>query len=292
MSRARHLACTLAACSAVCCSGGGAVDAGAPDEPWEPGPLHGPCEMDRRVGRFEIAHEPLQSSVSGSVAEGVLPAMVLEQVGASGDCVLLRYDNPLCDPACEAGQTCDHDGSCIPFPGNLDVGVVTVDGLLAAVQMHPTGAGRLYYDTDLPHPVFGPGDPIRLVASGGEVAGFTLHGEGVEPLELLGDVWNVVGGSGLDVAWVPAAGGSATILVTLNLDQHGLSPATLVCECADTGTMTVPPELVTQLLDSGISGLPSGSVYRRTVDSASVEPGCVELAVFSHRSVDVVIGAP
>ena len=96
--------------------------------------LRGPCALADRVGGFSVAMEEIYTAFSGSVADGVVPVTVLEQVGGEGDCVLLRRNNPFCDPPCSPGQTCDFDGSCIPYPVNQDVGTVSVSGLAQAVE--------------------------------------------------------------------------------------------------------------------------------------------------------------
>ena len=79
-------------------------------------PLAGECPLASRYGNFEVDVYEDYSLVSGSVADGVNPVTVLELLDEEGDCKLLRRNNPFCDPPCGAGDVCDFDGSCIPFP--------------------------------------------------------------------------------------------------------------------------------------------------------------------------------
>jgi hypothetical protein len=251
--------------------------------------LEGPCPLASRLGGFEVTHEAAYSSVSGSVADGVVPDTILDLVGESGPCQLLRRNNPYCDPPCGAGQACDHDGTCIPYPSNVGVGTVTISGLLAPVEMEPSAAGKVYFETGLPHPAFDPGEPILLTAAGGELPHFVLDGVGVEPLEGADSTWSLATGTALTVTWTAAADTRTTILAALNVDQHGTAPVTMVCETADTGSLEIAASLVDDLLAAGISGLPHGSLHRRTTDSTEVSNGCVELLVSSHQPVEVIV---
>ena len=66
--------------------------------------LAGSCALADHVGGFVAGFEPSYSAFSGSVADGVVPLNVLEQVGEAGSCTLLRRNNPFCDPGCDAGH--------------------------------------------------------------------------------------------------------------------------------------------------------------------------------------------
>jgi hypothetical protein len=260
--------------------------------------LRGACDAADRVGRFEVAHEPLYTAVSGSASLGTIPATIPEEVIAGGGCRLLRRVNPFCDPACGPDDVCDFDGTCIPFPAKQDLGTVTVEGLAGEVSMQPTTSND-YYHTSLPHPGFEPGSEIRLVASGGELDGFTLYGTGVDPLELPAgaETWTIARGSATAITWTAPvtqleADDGAHVTISINVDQHGVSPVTLICEVGDTGSFTIESSFIDALLDEGVSGLPQGHIHRRTADSVTIAPGCVDLLVFSHRTADVTIAAP
>lgn len=251
--------------------------------------LRGACEMSELVGSFSVVHEDGYSVISGQVADGVVPATILQKVGENGDCVLLRQISPFCDPSCPSGTTCDFDGTCIPYPEPISVGMVTVKGLNKSVAMEPTAPSDTYFDTQLPHPAFDPGACIELVAEGADIAGFTLYGTGVTPLEMPSDPWVMRYGQPLQISWVPADDPQARILLTLNIDQHGLSPVTLVCDVEDTGSFAVPAEMISALMDFGFTGLAKGDIYRQTVDSVQTVHGCVEFKVVSHLEADLQV---
>jgi hypothetical protein len=75
----------------------------------------------------------------------------------------------------------------------------------------------------------------------------------------------------------------------LQIDQHGLSPVSVVCETADDGSLEVSAALVDRLFAAGISGFPNGTLIRRTADSQSAGGGCVDLVVASERSAAVAV---
>jgi hypothetical protein len=240
------------------------------------------CPLAERVGAFQVAMEAEYSSFSGSVADGVVPLSVLEQVGAEGDCILLRRNNPFCDPLCMPGETCDFDGMCIPYPANHDVGVVAVSGLVQPVSVEPVPPTYSYFDTSLMHPPFEPGALVELTAEGGDYEAFVLHGYGVAMVEPTLDTVSLSTGRDVTVEWT-ATGSEATLRLMLNVDQHGLTPVQLICESDDTGSLVISSELMTQFLAFGVSGFPSADYYLQTVDSVEITPGCVEFLVRSHR---------
>lgn len=246
-----------------------------------------PCPSARLVGRFDVAEELDYSAVSGRVSDGVYPNTVLEELGAFGSCRLLRRNNPVCDPPCSTGETCDHDGNCIAEPQVRSVGTVTVDGLLVDVQMEPVGAGN-YFDTTVPHPVMQPGETIELRADGSEIEAFTLRGFGVEPLPSTFRPWELRRGEPISHELVPGHG-TSQISVTLSVDQHGLTPGTLACTFPDAARFEISAAAVDALLDLGVSGFPNAHILRHTTDSVDVDEGCVEFRVSSHRSLDVAL---
>jgi len=233
----------------------------------------------------------------------------LEEVASEGDCRLLRRVNPFCDPPCAGGDVCGQDGDCHPFPLNVSAGPVEIAGTLAdpgggPVTIAPNATGG-YAKTDVPLPLFEPGASVSLTAPGDVAPAFALHAVGVADLELPDETLTMTKGAPLTITWTAAQeppAGAARIYFTINVDQHGNSPATLACDVADTGSYTVPASLITQLVDLGVSGFSTFDVYRRTVDSASLDmsgwgqpgglagdTGCVELRVMSYAPGKVLV---
>lgn len=249
--------------------------------------LAGGCALADHVGGFVAGFEPTYSAFSGAVADGVVPVSVLEQVAEDGSCTLWRRNNPFCDPGCAAGEACDFDGSCVPYPVNRDVGVLTVTGLLAPVMLEPVPPTFSYFDTMLPHPAFEPGAAITLETTGGDYSPILLHGIGVEMVVPAADELALAADTPLDIEWTPSDP-RTTMRLQLGVDQHGLSPLAMICSApADEGVLTIAGELMAQFIDNGVSGFPSADFYLETVDSVDIEPGCVDLVVRSHARVMV-----
>lgn len=261
------------------------------------------CALDQRLGGFDIEHAGFYASAAGEVAGGVIPLTVLEAVASEGPCRLMRKNNPFCDPGCAAGDLCDHDGTCLPYPSPQPLGTVTVTGLLVdggTLVMEPKGEG-IYFDTSVPLPLFEPGAPISLTAAGDALPGFVLEAAGVEDLSTGEAVLTAEVGTPLELTWV-ASQHASEIHVRINVDQHGITPLNLVCDLEDSGSHQVPAALLDQLLTSGISGFPTFHMYRQRVDSVTVISGpgadaisgCVELRVrsFLQRQLAVAGHTP
>ncbi len=285
-----------------------AVDAGAtPEEgppvdppPMEPSELPAPetlqlsgvCPPEDRFGGFIVQSEADYSFVQGEIAEGVVPGTIMEEVVREGGCVLLKRNTPFCDPGCAAGQACTHEGACVPYPAPKALGEVAVDGLLGAVRIdEPAPPGAHYFDTGLPHPAMEVGGTIRLRTSGGHWPAFELLGAGVETLSVGDDArWTVVSGEGLEVTWEASEASRHTeVRLSLNIDQHGVTPTTMYCVFEDTGAATVPASVIEGLLSAGVTGFPSGLLTRRTADRVQVGAGCADLRVRSSREVPVTV---
>ena len=251
--------------------------------------LAGACELAERHGGFGVFEQEDFSFVSGDVKNGVLPITVLEEIDAEGDCRLLRRNNPFCAPTCTAGTTCNFDGECIAFPTALDVGTTYVDGLVAPVSMNATPPGNTYFDTSIPHVPYDDGVALRLRMT---TPPLELFGVAVKALDA-DPAWDLSRGDDLSVTWnAPAENSRSNVEVRMSVDQHGTTPATLVCIFADTGSAVVPASMVDALLDQGVTGFPNGSIQRQTVDSVAHDGGCVDFTVASTRVADITVAAP
>ena len=91
--------------------------------------LLGTCPMASDLGGFVVEISDL-SLVDGRVRDGVVPISVLTEVTSAGECEVLRRENPYCDPGCDVDETCDLDEQCVDYPSDVDLGTVTVAGLV------------------------------------------------------------------------------------------------------------------------------------------------------------------
>ena len=251
------------------------------------GTPRGPCAVGDVTGLFEIVYGKNFSYFSGDVSAFPTPAVAPEELLATGACTVRRQVNLTCSSACEGGTVCGTSGSCVDAPASVGVGTVSVLGLLVDVSLDPTEGTGFYMDSSLPHPPFEPGSPVRLDATGGDDASFTLYGVGVEKVEVQDEEWSVSAGAPLLVSWVPDEGSDAQVEVVLAIDQLGKTPAEIHCLTDDTGEVEIAADLIDLLLESGVSGTPAGTVTRRTVDSDMIDRGCVELRVYGSALVPV-----
>ncbi|MBN1653348.1 MAG: hypothetical protein JXA30_06180 [Deltaproteobacteria bacterium] len=250
----------------------------------------GACNASDRIGGFSVGQQEnkKESYATGEVKNGVLPSHVPIEVADLGQCRLNQQNNPYCDPTCSLGTICDNSGACIDEPLNQDVGDVHIEGLNKSVIMRPDG-NLGYWDSSLPHPAFNSNARIKLAALGNDLEGFVMVGKGVAALEADNTDWIITENQPLVINWTADTKNNATIYATLNVDQHGISPATIVCEAPDTGELVVPLELVDQLFGLGTSGAPTATLERHFVDSVQTALGCVEFKVFSKLAVTLSI---
>ncbi|HTV18253.1 MAG TPA: hypothetical protein VMG12_06270 [Polyangiaceae bacterium] len=272
--------------SAAANGGWGGVDASL--LPYEP------CAVDAQVGRFEIELGDGFTRVGGEVSDAVLGSRVPAEVDAQGDCRLLQAVVTTCAPACPvASEACSPAGTCVALPRKRDVGTVTVRGLAVPLEMQPNAATRSYANPAqpmLPNPGFVPGADLRIASAGGDYAPFELRGWGISPLVLSGDVIDVRRGQPVRLGWAaPGEAGPARVNVELNINFHGSNSAWIECDFPDTGMGEIAASLVDGLFARGLSGNPTLTATRRSATSVEIEPGCVEMLVFSEVSTPVQV---
>ena len=253
-------------------------------------PLTGECAMEDDYGGFIVLADGKEGGVDGKVADGVVPVSVLETIASDGDCQLLRKNNPFCDPGCTAGQTCNFDGECVPYPSNQDLGTVTITGLVEPVVMEPVFPGYTYYDTKLPPEPYESGALVTLSAPDAPGGPLELHGVGVSALVPTDASWVFQSGKPLTVRWSPPTGDviRSQVALTISVDQHGATPSVLRCTFEDDGEAVVSGKVLTALVGAGVTGFPNGTLDRRTVDHGAVlKTGCADFAISSPRNVPV-----
>ena len=256
--------------------------------------LRGSCPTNEPVGKFLLQLTASYTAISGRIEDGVYPSAFLNEIGSDGDCKLYRRENPICIPPCEQGQTCNHDGMCIEAPTAQSVGTASFSGLVEEVSIEPVEPGFNYSYTELPHPGFMKGSEITLTTNGVLDQGLTLFGLGIAEIEINQSEWVIKQGKGIDITWTPSGDDRLEVVSTLNIDQHGNSPATIICHSPDTGKTEITAGLIAQLIDSGVSGFPSGTVTRVSGDHSIVtfgngKSGCVDFSVTNTKQVGVEV---
>jgi len=249
-------------------------------EEWEK--LYGePCDLADRIGRIEITVSQYGSWLDGKLFDKPSAQQVLTPKESEGECILMMAENFHCDPACMPGEECTKDGTCEVAQAPQGAGTLTATGLSEEVVIEPN-TGKYYSKVDFAEDAFETGALIEVTAPGDELEGFALQGAGVDKLELVGGDWSMTPGEPLDIEWI-ASDGPGNVLIRINVDQHGVTPVWLRCEVEDTGSYTIPASMTEGLINYGVSGAATTDISRRTVDSADVKGGCIELEVYSSQ---------
>ena len=266
---------------------------GLDDSASEPLPplVYAPCDVSERVGGFRVTLADAYTGVDGYVLDGVVPSTVPEEVQREGDCRLLRAVSLYCEPPCVPGETCGFDGACIGYPERRSVGLVTLTGLLDELVMEAKWGNTYTNPSSMTHPGYVPGAEIELDAEGGAFEPFRLGGVGVEPLSIAPELSVVVAiGQAIELTWLPpSVDGPVKVHIELNVNNHGATSAWIACDVEDSGAFTLSASLLDALHAIGVSGFPSLSMSRRSVDSTPISPGCVDFMVVSEQSVPVEI---
>jgi hypothetical protein len=299
-------ACSSSGGSSAASGGSGGAPSGSGGSGGNPGGLlpYKPCQPGSRVGGFAVQLMPAMADasppaaaytqVNGGVLDRVDPTTLWQTTDSDGDCKLVVGSSPACNPACGTGQVCGGQNQCSPEPVSRSVGTVVITGLSAPVSLMPLASYKVVYYAALPasakYPPFSPGDPVALSADGGAVGAFELGGRGIEPLVFPGTGLSISAGQPLAINWTaPAPGGSSRVLIALDIAHHGGVAARVECDVADTGSATIPASLLDKLVARGTAGFPTVSLTRRTLDSTSIAPGCVDFAVASTVERDVQV---
>jgi hypothetical protein len=275
--------------------GTGAIGGGAG------GSLNAVCSLETRLGGFAVklveapGTQPI-TAIDGGVRNGVLPSDVWQQKGAAaGTCRLMVGPMLMCATPCTSPQICAGQNQCIDSPTYQDAGAVTITGVgPSPLTLNPLNPAQkvFAYSTSLsdPYPPFSPGSAVTLRNAGATIPAFSLEAAGIQPLVFEGANLTMRNGEALPFTWTAPAGGSASpILVEVEIGHHGGVSAHINCDLPDTGSGEIPASLVSALIAEGVHGFPTLSLTRRSVSSASVAGGCVDLAVAAHvqRNISV-----
>jgi hypothetical protein len=299
----RHVRWSILATAALAvlpwgCSGGGnsktdgAVKADSP---------HG--DPNTQVGQFLVSLVAPDTSTStaghtsvvGKVNGGATPELVVwETATTDGGCKLLTPRVPFCSTSCGTGA-CIEDETCKSYPTAVSVGTVTAKGLKTAAgdttfTMDPVANNyQPPASVTLAYPAFAEGDAISLDATGGTFSAFTLKATGIAELKLLNDSIALAENQAVNLTWTPPSSSASKIQVKLDISHHGGTKGKIVCETADSGSLTLPASMLTQLIKLGVAGYPTIVVTRLASGSATISAGRVDLVISSDVEKQVTV---
>ncbi|HEY5955764.1 MAG TPA: hypothetical protein VIV60_04390 [Polyangiaceae bacterium] len=245
---------------------------------------------DPIVGYFSVVLNPAvdataaYTTVFGKAYTGPVLTSVIETPAASNaQCKVYAFSQQSCtNPSCTTQQSCVAANVCKDNPTLVSVGEVSITGVggssikLSAINKNYQYAGEITY------PGFAEGDTITLTAKGDYYPEFSVSAKGVSPIALSESSYTIASGSPLALKWDPSGSAvKANVNLGLNISKHGGSAGYLSCDVEDTGSYTIPADLITSLINLGVAGFPQLTVTRSSRGTSAVTQGVVQLAVQS-----------
>lgn len=283
------LAAALACSSENEPSAGSGGQAGSGGSSGAPSAGGGNASADVSLGAFSVTLNaaiettPAYTAAFGKVYSGEYPNEVIETTIASGNgCTAYKYSLQACiEVECSSSQRCAGPEECRELPRLVGVGAVSVAGFDAGPVTLTAINNNYQYAGDIAYPGVADGGPVTLTAAGDHYPAFSIAASGVAPMVLRADSYALVGGSPLLVEWQAGQNTAARVSIVLNLTRHGGSAGYLECDVPDSGSLTIPANVLQALMDLGIAGFPQLVATRYTQGVAAVPGGRIALNVSS-----------
>ena len=262
-----------------------------------------PTGSQEIVGTFQIqvladeaGVETGMTKIVGQVSDGPTPPNVIwTSIKEASGCHLETPSVPFCEEGCGA-DVCVAENKCQPYPVGHSVGAVTIKGVklaeggtdlalkeIAKAYQPPAG-------TMLAYPPFAPTDTVSLTATGGDYAAFELSTKGVAPLKFTSTDFELDKDKALELTWDAAPDPKASnMYIKLDISHHGGAKGLIECNVDDTGSLTIPAALITELMGLGVAGFPSIVAMRQSIDTAQIAPGLVKLEVSARTEQFVTV---
>jgi hypothetical protein len=249
----------------------------------------GNAATDASLGSFSVTLNaaiettPAYTAVLGKVYSGEYPNEVIETPIASGNgCTAYKYSLQACiETECSSSQRCAGPELCRDLPRLVSVGAVSVAGFESGALTLTAINNNYQYPGEIAYPGLADGAPITLTAAGDHYPAFALMSTGVAPMVLRADSYSLAGGGSLLVEWEAGQNSAARVSIVLNLTRHGGSAGYLECDVADSGSLTIPANVLEALINLGVAGFPQLVATRYTRGVAAVATGQIALNVAS-----------
>jgi len=243
------------------------------------------------MGTGRPTDKPQNVYIDGQIYDGPYPERLTETplplpADATPGCAVYRSTPPSCDGIggcgfdsqnadCAAAAftkpcVCSAQDTCEAYPTAINAGELVVTGVKdtlgnpSVVLANVSNTYRVPDSVQLQYPGFAEGDLLTLSASGHDSPAFSIAAPGVAPLLMASDTYTLVRDhstsdpgkfQGLDIQWTPpAVTGNTKIVVEIDLSRHAGTIGYLGCEVEDSGTLTISPGLVSQIIGLGSVG--------------------------------------
>jgi hypothetical protein len=178
----------------------------------------------------------------------------------------------------------------MPYPDSQDVGDITVRGLdldTGSVTLEPFAPSFFYQSAELAYPPCREGTPLHL-----ESAAFTAEATCIAPLIVDQDPVRVRTGEPVSLTWDPPGSAedpsqsTTRIQILLDISHHGGKRGDILCDVPDSGSYTIPQNMVAALVDLGLAGFPSVILTRRSTGTTTLPEVNFIVAATVERPVD------
>jgi hypothetical protein len=92
----------------------------------------------------------------------------------------------------------------------------------------------------------------------------------------------LIDGEAFTLQWEPASEGASRISLKLDISHHGGTKGKVECEGDDDGELTVPADMVSDLIALGVAGFPSVVLTRTASEQTQLPMGRVRLRVYEY----------
>jgi hypothetical protein len=251
-----------------------------------------PSDANAVVGTFTVTLSAANelndqyTSVIGKVYSGAYPSDIIETPLASGNgCTTYKFSRQSCiDVTCTGSQVCAAPEECRDVPRLVSVGKVSVMGIDPGTLMLSGVNNNYQYPADIVFPGFSEGAPISLSATGDFYPAFEVTTTGVAPVVMKADNYLLAPGKPLALEWEAGGNADAKVSVVLNISKHGGSAGYLRCDTTDSGSLTIPADVLQELIDLGVAGFPALTFTRRTRGEAPVTGGKIAFDVAAEAA--------
>jgi hypothetical protein len=242
------------------------------------------------LGSFSVgleaasAERAASTSVLGKLYSGSYPKEEIETPIASGSgCTVYKYSLHSCiEVECSSSQRCAGNEDCRDVPRPVGVGDVSVTGFDAGPLTLSLVNNVYQYAGNITYPGIADGAALTLTASGGHYPAFTITSSGVAPMVLRANSHSASEDSPLLVEWEVGQNNAARVSIVLNLTRHGGSAGYLECDAPDSGSLTIPANLLKTLFDLGVAGFPQLVATRQTQGVVAAPGGQIALNVAAY----------
>jgi hypothetical protein len=249
------------------------------------------CDRAARIGSLSVNLSSDRTIVAGAISSGVLPSSVAGVETESGGCELLVPRDLLCS-SCTAGEACAGEDMCVPKPSKVSAGDVSVEGLLVDVQVAPNGLTLDYSKTLLdPYPAYDLGAGLTIHAAGDVVEAFEATVYGVPQMVSDLPAVAVKQGEPAKLEWDTenVESDQTSVFISFSVNVHGAVTGWIECTAPDTGSFEIPADLVSSLIDLGLSGFPRVELERRSSATVELEDGCVDVYAGSKVTIEIEV---